>query len=174
MGGRVNGYRLFFPEQFAGEGVNLQNPLNLIPKKLNPDHILLVSRDNLHHIPAHPEGSPAEAQIVPGVLDPHQAPEEFIPFLPLPATQGNRQPLIILRRTQAVNTRNAGHDEHIPPFEEGGGGGMPEPVNLLINTGVFFDIGIGLGDVGLRLVIIIVTDEIFDGVFREELLKLTV
>ncbi len=51
---------------------------------------------------------------------------------------------------------------------------MAEPVNLLVNTGVFFDIGIGLGDVGLRLVVIIVTDEIFYGVLREKLLKLTV
>ena len=51
---------------------------------------------------------------------------------------------------------------------------MAKPVDLIIDLGIFFDIGIGLGDIGFWLIVIVITDEILDGVFREEGLELRV
>ena len=45
---------------------------------------------------------------------------------------------------------------------------MPQALNLVVDRRVLFDIGVGMGDVGLRLVIIVIRNEVFDGVFREE------
>ncbi len=45
---------------------------------------------------------------------------------------------------------------------------MAQLVDFLIDGSVLFNIGVGMGNVGFRLVIIIVTDEIFHRILREE------
>ena len=52
--------------------------------------------------------------------------------------------------------------------------GKPEPLDLFVNRRILLDVGVGARDVGLRLVIIEVADEIFDRVARKELLELRV
>ena len=49
---------------------------------------------------------------------------------------------------------------------------MAQALDLVIDGGILFDIRIRLGDIGLRLVIIVVRNEIFHGVFREKLAEL--
>ena len=51
---------------------------------------------------------------------------------------------------------------------------MTHLVDCIVNGRVFGDVRIGLGNVGFRLVIIVVTDEIFDRIVREELLELLI
>ena len=45
---------------------------------------------------------------------------------------------------------------------------MAQAVYLIVDGAVLFDIGIGAGDIGLRLVVVVVGDEIFHGVVREK------
>jgi hypothetical protein len=47
-------------------------------------------------------------------------------------------------------------------------------VQLVVNGRVFFDVGVGAGDVGFGLVVVIIADEILDGVFGKELFELAV
>ena len=49
---------------------------------------------------------------------------------------------------------------------------MAELLHLLVDRGILLDIGIGLRHIGLRLVVVVVGDEVDDGVVREELLHL--
>ena len=51
-------------------------------------------------------------------------------------------------------------------------GGVAQLVELLVDVGVLLDVGVGAGNVGLRLVVVVVADEVLDGVLREELLEL--
>ncbi len=51
---------------------------------------------------------------------------------------------------------------------------VAELVDLLVDRGVLLDVGVRAGDVGLGLVIVVITDEIRDGVFRKEGLELPV
>ena len=51
---------------------------------------------------------------------------------------------------------------------------MTHFVNRLIDGGILGDVRVGLGDVGFRLVVIVVGDEILDRVFREVALELAV
>ena len=54
------------------------------------------------------------------------------------------------------------------------GGRQPQAVDLLVDRGVLLDVDVALRDVGLGLVVVVVADEIVDGVVREELLELAV
>ena len=50
------------------------------------------------------------------------------------------------------------------------GGGVAQLINLVVYIGVLFNIGVGAGEIGLRLVVIIVADKVLHGVVGEELL----
>jgi hypothetical protein len=45
---------------------------------------------------------------------------------------------------------------------------MPQFINMFVDSGVFFDVGVSAGDVRLWLIIVIITDEILDGVVWKE------
>ena len=51
---------------------------------------------------------------------------------------------------------------------------MAQFINFIINRGILLNIGISLGHIGLRLVVIIITDKIFYSVFGKKLFKLRV
>jgi len=60
------------------------------------------------------------------------------------------------------------------PRKERAGCRQTEPLDLLVNRRILLDVGIGTGDVGFRLVVIEVADEILDRIAREELFELRV
>ena len=51
---------------------------------------------------------------------------------------------------------------------------MAQLIDLFIDGAVFFDEGIGRGDIGFRLVVIVITDEILYRVMGKQFLELTV
>src|SRR5439155_9690921 len=63
-------------------------------------------------------------------------------------------------------------DDDVPPGEERRRRGEPQPRNVVVPRGVLLDVEVGLGDVRLRLVIVVVGDEVLDGAVREELPEL--
>ena len=73
-----------------------------------------------------------------------------------------------------LDAGDGGDDDGVAAFEEGSGGGEAELVQLLVDGGLFFDIEIAGGDVGFGLVVVVVGDEVLDGVVGEELLELVV
>ena len=50
---------------------------------------------------------------------------------------------------------------------------MAQLVYLVINGGILFNIGIGSGNVGLRLIIVIIGDKIFHRILGEKFTELT-
>ena len=72
VGGRED--RNFLPValHFAGQGVDFPDPVNFIPKELNPECGFTVgSRKDFHHVTVYPEPAPLEVNVVPVVLDGH-------------------------------------------------------------------------------------------------------
>ena len=66
-------------------------------------------------------------------------------------------------------------DDDIPaPRHQGGGGTHAELIDFIIDTQVFLDIGIRDRDVGFRLVVVVVGDEILHRIMREKRLELAV
>src|SRR6185369_15720157 len=50
--------------------------------------------------------------------------------------------------------------------------GVTQTVYLVVDLAVFFDIGVGLRDIGFGLIVVVVGDKVFDGVLREEVAEL--
>ncbi len=51
---------------------------------------------------------------------------------------------------------------------------MAHAVDLFVDGGILLDIGVGARDIGFRLVVVVIGDEILDRVLREEVLHLRV
>ena len=90
----------------------------------------------------------------------------------LPHTQRNHHAFIVDGVTQTVQTANRGHHDHVPPLKKCGRGTVTQAVNLLIDGRILFDIGVRMGNIGFRLIVVVVGDEILHRVIWKKLPKL--
>ena len=70
-------------------------------------------------------------------------------------------------RTEAVDATDAGDDDAIAALEQRARGGEAQLVQLVVDGGFFFDVDVAGRNVGFGLVVIVIADEILDGVGRE-------
>ena len=76
--------------------------------------------------------------------------------------------VVRLGRADAVDAGDGGDDDDVAALEERASGAHAELIELIVDGGFFFDVGVARRDVGFGLVVVVVADEIFDGVRREE------
>ena len=78
---------------------------------------------------------------------------------------------VILWRAQTIDTGHAGHDDDITAFLERARRRVAQLVDLVIDRGIFFDVRIGLRDIGLGLVVIVIAHEVFDRIGGKQLFE---
>ena len=172
--GREDVELLALGQQLPGQRVQLRDPLHLVAEELHPDDDLGAGRADLQGVAADAELRPGERRVVALVLQVHEVAQHRVPPV-LPADpEPEHGGAVVHRRTQAVDARHRGHDDHVPPLEQRVGGGVAEPVDLLVPAAVLLDVRVGARQVRLRLVVVEVADEVLDGVVREELPELRV
>jgi hypothetical protein len=136
--------------------------------------LAFVGREDLHHIAAHAEGAAGKIHVVALVLDLDQAAQDRI----APHLHASRQidlhVEIGLGRADAVDARHRRDDDHIVPGEQGIGGRVAHAIDLFIDEGILLDEGVGRGNVGLGLVVVVVADKEVDRVVGKQALELAV
>jgi hypothetical protein len=172
VGGREDQQLVDLPHHLAGQRVQVVELLHLVTEQLDPDRQLLVRRDDLQRVPAYPERAPVEGEVVARVLDVDQPPQQLVPVDLLPHLDPHRLVDILLRCAQAVDGRHGGHHHHVPAGQQRHGRRVPQPLHLLVERGVLLDVGVGLRDVRLGLVVVVVRHEVFDRVVRQQLPEL--
>ena len=172
VAGGEDGQVLQPPDRGAGDHIDLAETVDLVAEVLDADGgILEIGGPDLYRVPPHPEHVPLKGDVVALVADLHQAPEELIPGELGAHPQGDHHLGIVVRLAQAVDAGDGGDHDDVPPLDEGGGSGETQPVDLIVGGGVLLDEGVGVGDIGLGLIVVVVADEIFHGVVREEFLE---
>ena len=175
MGGGVDGDAFELPQGLAPQGVDLPDGLHRVAPKIHPDGpVLFVGREDLHPVAPHPKSAPVEIDVIALVQNFHQLAQDLPAVLLHALLQVEEHAVVGLGGAQAVDAGHRGHDDHVVAVEERAGGGVAHPVNGFVDGGVFLDVEVGLGDVGFRLIVIVVADKILHRVVREKLLKLAV
>ena len=82
--------------------------------------------------------------------------------------------VVSFRRTQAVDAAYAGDDHAIAPLEQRARGRKAETVELFVDGGFFFDVDAARRNEGFGLVVVVIADEIFDGVRGKEGLEFVI
>ena len=70
--------------------------------------------------------------------------------------------------------RHAGDDDDVAALEERAGGRQPHAIDLVVDRRFLLDVGVAGGHVRFRLVVVVVADEVLDGVVGEEAPELLV
>ena len=157
----------------AGDRVDFTEPVDLVSEELHPDGAVLpVGGPEFHRVAPDPEHVPLKRDVVAFVADLHQAVEQLVPLHLGPRPQGDHHLLKVLRLPQAVDAADGGHHDDVPPLQKRGGGRQAQPVDLLVDRGILLNEGVGVGNIGLRLIVVVVGDKVFHRIVGEKLLEL--
>ena len=157
----------------AGDDVDLADAVDLISEKLDSDGpVVGIGREDLHRVAADAEHVALEGDVVSLVADLNELAQQLVKAACLPRPQGYDHVGVVDRITEAVDAGDRRHHDHVPPFEETGGRAVAQAFYLVVDGAVLLDEGVGVRDIGLRLVIIVITYEVLHCVFREEFLEL--
>ncbi len=159
----------------ASQWIKAGDSINLITKKFD-SHRLFIGRRriNFDHVAADTETSAREIHVVALVEHVDEPSEHSFTGRVLSPLYRQQHPFVILGRGDAVDAGNTGYHDNVAPAEKRTRGRQTQALDLFVNGGVLFDVSIGTGDVGFRLVVIEVADEVLDRVARETLFELRV
>ena len=167
-----DGDRVELREHLAGERVEVRDLLDLVAEHRHAVGRLRVRRLDLDHVALHAEAAPAEQRVIAHVLDVDQLAKHHVAVRLLADREEHDALLVLLRRAEAVDARDRRDDDHVAAREEVRRRRMAKPVDVVVARAVLLDVEVGLRDVRLRLVVVVVRDEVLDGVLREELAEL--
>ena len=155
-------------DDLAGQWIDLDDALNVVAIELDPSCNLIVRGLHVDGVATNPKARPTEIDVVALVLEVGQLAQKNIATEALAGVDLDGLAEIVLRRTDAIDARDARHDDDIPSGQQRPGGGLPQPVDLVVARRVFLYIGVTSRDIGFRLVVVVVADEVLDGVLRKE------
>ena len=150
-------------------------PLDFIVPKLHPNSVIGVGQMNVHRVSFHPEVPPFEIGDGPAVQACHQTVEQVVSGDALPHLQLDDVFVKLHRVANAVDARDACHDNHVSAStQQGGRGGQSKLFDFVIDLEVLLDVRVRRRNERLWLVIVVVTDKILHQVVGEEPFELTV
>ena len=149
-------------------GSNVTQLVDLVAEQPDAQRRLLVRRIHLDDVAAHAERAAAELVVVALVLDLDELAEDLVAIHPLPALERQQHAVVRLGRAQAVDARHAGDDDDVAALEERARRREPHAIDLVVDRRFLLDVRVARRDVGFGLVVVVVADEILDGVLREE------
>ena len=160
------------PQHPPGDDLDLGDALDLVAEELHAHRLLLAGGgDDLHHIAPDVEGAALGLEVVAAVLNLHQPVQQLLDLHLHALAQGHGKILVLRGVAQAVDAADRSHDDHVPALRQPACGAVAHAVDLIVDGAVLLDEGVRGGNVGLRLVVVVVGHEVAHGVVREELLK---
>ena len=150
------------------ERIERHQLVDLVAEQLDAEPFLFVRGIHLDDVAPDAERAAAEIVIVALVLNLDQLAEDLLATDALPPFERQQHAVVRLGRAEAVDARDAGDNDDVAPLEEGAGRRQSHAVDLVVDGRFLLDVRIGGRHVRFRLVVIVVADEVFDGVFGEK------
>ena len=153
-------------DDLAGEADRWRAEFDLAAPHLDAEGALFVGRMDFDDVAAHAKR--AAAQVFAAlVLNVHQAAQQGFARDLLAGFEHDHHAEIRFGRAEAVDAGDGGDDDHVAALEERARGAHAQAVELVVDGGFLFDVGVGGGQIGFGQIVVVVADEIFDGVLRE-------
>src|SRR4029077_7528318 len=131
---------------FSGKGINLAQRVDLLAPHFDAVAVVLVGGINLDHVAANAKS--AAAQVLRAiVLNIDESPEKRFARSVLTFFEHHEHAVIRLRRAEAVDARDRGHDDDVAALEERASGAHAQLVQLVVDGGFFFDVDVCGGNV---------------------------
>ena len=170
----VDGQAGIFLADGAEERIDLREGVDLVAEEFDAVGVLVVGGVDLDDVAADAEGAAAEVDVVAVVEDFDEALGDVFALDALAFFEEQEHAVVGFGRAEAVDAGDGGDDDAVAAFEEGARGGEAELVEFLVDGGFLLDVEVAGGDVGFGLVVVVVGDEVLDGVVGEEGFELVV
>ena len=140
--GRVDHQLVEHGDLLTGERVDHLDALDLVAEQLDAHRRLLVGRVHLDGVAPHAELAAHEVHVVALVahvdeLAQHAALVDLGAHLEVEHVVA-----VLLGRAEAVDARHRGHHDDVAAGEQGRGGGVAQPVDLVVHRRVLLDVGV--------------------------------
>ncbi|MNE04660.1 hypothetical protein D3C80_971970 [compost metagenome] len=171
----VNGKALHLLFDLAGQGIKQRKPFDLFVKQLDAQRqFIRFRREDVNHFTPHAERRALESLIVAAILQLRQTTQDRPLIDDHAFGQMQHHLQVQIRIAQAVNRRYRRHHDHIAAFQQRFRRRKAHLLDVFVHRGIFFDKGVGAGDVGLRLIVVVVRNEILDRILGKELFHLAI
>ena len=159
----------------AGERIELLDILHGVAEQVDaPGAVLVVRREDVDDVAAHPKRAAGKIGLGALVLQRDEIGDQLPLVDALALLQRKRHRGVGLDRADTVDARHRGHDDDVVALQQRPRRRVAHAVDLLVDGGVLFDVGVGPRHIGLGLVVVVVTDKILDRVVGKETLELAV
>ena len=163
------------PKHLSPDRIDLADRFDGFVEELDPQcRTVLVGGKHFDDVTAHAKSATMKIIVAALILDIHQLAQHLVAIDDRTLFEVHHHFKIGFRRSETVNARHAGDDERIAPFKQRFGRRMAQLVDLIVDRRILFYIGIRRRHVSFRLVIIIITDEVANGIFRKQIAKLVI
>ena len=151
------------------DGVELDDPVDLVPEKLHPDgEVTHIGKVDVHRVAVDPELVADKIDVVALILQRHQPLAQLIPLHFHAGAEADDHAAVVDGVAQRIDAGHRRHNDDVPPLGQSRRRRMAQPVDLVVDGAVLFNIGIGAGDVGLRLVVVVVADKVLHRIVGEK------
>ena len=169
MGFRVDSDARHGFEHFAGERVEVADAFDGVVKEFKAHRVPVgFGGHDVEHVALDAEGAAQKLGVIPRVLQLGEMREDVALVDGFAAREVQPHLPILAGVAKTVDAGDGSDDDGVAPLEDGLGGGEAHLLDVFVDGGVFFDEGVGGGDVGFRLVVVVVGDEVFHRVVREK------
>ena len=159
----------------ARHRVDQAQGVDLVAEELDADGVVRAAEIDIHRVAPHTEGAALELHFGPVVQGVHQPVEQAGEAARLAPPDRDGLGVEVVGVADAVKAGDAGDHDHVAPAaEQGACGAQAQFLDLVVDAQVLLDVGVRRGDVGLRLIVVVVGDEVLHRVVREEGLEFTV
>ena len=160
----------FARADFAGERIDFADGFDLAAPEFDADGEIVIGRIDFDRVAANAEGAAAEI-FAAFILDFDELAKNRFARDGVAFFEHEHHAVVGFGRADAVDAGDGGDDDDVAALEKRASGAHAQLVELVVDGGFFFDVGVAGRNVGFGLVVVVVADEIFDGVRREERAK---
>ena len=155
--------------------IKLLQRLYLVAPEGDAQQAVGISQCHIHRIALDPHLSACQTHIVAHVEAVGQAAQQLLAVHLLPHVQLYHVLVEGSRVAHAIDARHTAHHHHIlAAREQRAGGREPQLVYLLVDGQILLYIGVGAGDIGFGLIVVVVAHVVLHGVLGKELLHLSI
>ena len=154
----------------ARNEVALADALYFVAEKFDTDiNFVIRCRKYFNHVAAHTERRTRKVNIFTVILSGNEFTHKFVAIDFHSLAQRDCKREILFGRAETVYARNRRHDDNVVSFGKRTRRAVTKFIYFVVYGKIFFDIGIRRRYIRFGLIIIVVTNEIFNPVFGEKL-----
>ena len=156
-------------QKFATHWIEELKRLDLVAEEVDTNAVFLVGRIDLDAVTSDSKAPAFWIEVLALVLHLRESGQERASVDGRTVVEVNDSLRVFIGRPQSVQTGHTGDHDHVFAAQKIAGRGQPQTVQVRISRGILLDVDVSLRDVGFRLVVVVVTDEIRHRVFGKEL-----